>query len=385
MVVSANPARNGGDRLRLLRRSVAVGTLTLLYSLSASPSFAQESEVDREWPTRFGTVRRLTELRDEVRALGDAAPRGAADWLEGARRFGKRIRYFDRRPGDWSTRPGFLSPGAPDLESGWESPFADLEEFRMPAVLVHRRTGVEFIWVSGGTFLLGSRTDEAGRDRMDEGPIERVSVSGFYLARTEITFAQWEAASRLSKQATPQRPSWSLDDHPVCNLNAGSTEAWCGALEFRLPTEAEWEWASSGPENRVYPWGNAWSDTLANWDDNRKEDGSCDGFSRSAPVGSFLSGASWCGALDMAGNVWEWVADPYTASFRGIEAGAENPRAIEPESSPQTGKPAPVGSLRVCRGGAWSHTERDCRTAYRFNRPNNFASPMVGFRPALPR
>ena len=123
---------------------------------------------------------------------------------------------------------------------------------------------------------------------------------------------------------------------------------WHGAASYcewaggRLPTEAEWEYAARGPESNLYPWGNAPpSCELANYGDCSRV---------AVQVGSRPAGASWCGALDMAGNVWEWVND-WFGTYSGLLQ--ENPAG--PAS----------GEVPVLRGGGWHSPRWELRAAYR--------------------
>jgi len=131
-------------------------------------------------------------------------------------------------------------------------------------------------------------------------------------------------------------------DRPVVMVTWHGAAAYCEWAGGRLPTEAEWEYVARGPEGNLYPWGNTLPDcNLANF-------GTCIGVP--VNVGSRPAGASWCGALDMAGNVWEWVADrfgPYS------DLAQKNP--IGPDS----------GDVPVLRGGGWHSPHWELRAAYR--------------------
>ena len=231
--------------------------------------------------------------------------------------------------------------------------------------------GMEMLLVASGSFFMGSNARDASPN---EQPVTQTTISCFYLARHPVTNAQFEKFDPSHK--SKRMPS-ATDDHPVVyvsSLEAVKYCQWLSAQEkrkYRLPTEAEWEYAARGIDGRTYPWGEKLErGDLANFADKRtnfawRDLEIDDGYAETSPVGAYPKGVSPSGIDDMAGNVWEWCLDFFT-NYSGKER--MNPRG--PES----------GAKRVYRGGSWKSRASSLRATTRnFNMPQ-YSSNDVGFR-----
>jgi formylglycine-generating enzyme required for sulfatase activity len=164
-----------------------------------------------------------------------------------------------------------------------------------------------------------------------------------------------------------------FEEYPVTGVTWSQARTYCKWARRRLPSEAEWEKAARGQDGWTYPWGNNEPNgNLLNYcdincNDTLKDNRSNDRFAQAAPAGSYPAGASPYGALDMAGNVWEWVEDWYNDAFYTLSPG-QNP------SGPS------FGSFRVVRGSSWKSPLLDIRITMRlYYSPNTFLESL-GFR-----
>jgi iron(II)-dependent oxidoreductase len=231
--------------------------------------------------------------------------------------------------------------------------------------------------------MMGSdpEVDEWAQD--DEQPQHVVALDGYAITKYEITNEQYARCVESTvcegeiddKLADPE-----YADHPVVNVSWYEARTFCRWVGGRLPTEAEWEYAARGQEGYIYPWGNEFDCARGNFDDETDfteetvlGQVGCDGFVQTAPVGSFPEGASWCGAHDMAGNVWEWTADWYDVGYYA-HSPVENPTSSE------------TGEYRVLRGGSWWDNNPDnvqpalLRCAFRRGTRPDDDGDNIGFR-----
>ena len=262
--------------------------------------------------------------------------------------------------------------GASDSErKSIASEIARLESGKAPepaqptAKTITSRTGMKLALVPGGVYTLGQAGGQA-----DEKPVRKVTLNPFYIGVYEVTNAQF-------RRFNPRHETSQYSKGPNCPAvgitwsQANDYCAWLSRAEratYRLPTEAEWEAAARGTDERIYPWGNNASTRLLNWGNPKNKAASrADGHLFAAPVGSYPKGASPFGCLDMAGNVWEWCMDWYAADAYA-KGTATNPRG------PRGGKE------KVLRGGSWYHSATLARSANRHKLDPRSRQPSVGFR-----
>jgi len=163
------------------------------------------------------------------------------------------------------------------------------------------------VLIPAGTFTRGSAH---GDD--DERPVHQKKLPAYRIDRTEVTRAMY-AACVAARQCTAVEIDLLAEPNlPMTNLSWHEARGFCAFANGRLPTEDEWEKAARGSDAREYPWGDQLDCAHANWG-NFENEGPCAGRNpgKPAPVGSYPQGASPFGVLDLAGNVWEWVADKY--------------------------------------------------------------------------
>lgn len=229
------------------------------------------------------------------------------------------------------------------------------------------QTYPEMIEVQGGTFTMGD-TEMEGYE--DEQPAHEVTLNTFSISKTPITVAQYRAYCKATGKSMPVTPTWGwIDNHPIVNVSWHDAVAYTDWLadkmdkNYRLPTEAEWEYAArGGNQSKGNKYAGARSLDGVGWYGENLETGS------THPVAQ--KRANELGIYDMIGNVREWCRDWYGLDYYA-NSPADNPRG--PAS----------GSYRVLRGGSWCGTASNCRVAYRNYYDPSHRYAFYGFRVVL--
>lgn len=235
------------------------------------------------------------------------------------------------------------------------------------------------IYIPAGTFQMGC--DPEHNDGYycfgDQTPLHIVYLDAYFIDKTEVTNAMYSLCEATGVCAAPaSASSWTRPDYynnqeysnyPVINIDWDRANDYCIWAGGSLPTEAQWEKAARGnSDTRAFPWGDQNPDcTLANFEDYDGIHDMCVG--DTSIVGSYPLGSSPYGLLDVAGNVWEWVADWYSPTYY----------ATSPDTNP-TGPE--TGSLKILRGGCYTYREEGLRVAFRLSNSPTDTSYAIGFR-----
>ena len=276
------------------------------------------------------------------------------------------------------TAPAVTASTAPPQAARSEAPVKTVKTWKEPV------TGMDFVWVPGGCFLMGSPQTEKGRDQ-DEAPVHEVCVDGFWMGKVEVTNGQFRKFQPNHDSRDYSGFSLNGDNQPAVYVSwtdAVNFAQWLqtkngGQYRFRLPTEAEWEYSCrAGAETARY-WGDTPAGTCSHenvadqtafrqWAVDNVHD--CDdGYAATAPVGSFQPNPF--GLYDMLGNVWEWCLDVYS-----VDAYIRHDRK-NPLNSNES-----LGSDRVIRGGSWHSGPNGVRCAERGSGLPGGMNDDLGFR-----
>jgi len=218
-------------------------------------------------------------------------------------------------------------------------------------------SGPEMLMIPAGTFRMG---DIQGGGESNEKPVHSVSVGQFAMGKFEVTFAEYDKFAEATGREKPNDKGWGRGNRPVINVSWNDATAYAKWLsnqtgkQYRLPTEAEWEYAARAGTETKYWWGNSIDRSKANYGNNLK---------KTAPVGLFS--ANKFGLYDTVGNVWEWTCSEYDSKYNGKE------KACIDENS---------NKYRMLRGGSWIDIPWYVRTANRSWDTPDFRNGNSGFR-----
>jgi formylglycine-generating enzyme required for sulfatase activity len=231
----------------------------------------------------------------------------------------------------------------------------------------------DMVKIPAGTFTMGN--DKAGPG---DRPAHTVTLKAFLVDKTEVTAGAYAACvtsgactarnvhSKKGSSASVYGCNTEQErgNHPANCVDREQAEAYCAFANKRLPTEAEWEYAARGPEDREYPWGNGAPTSCAQATVSGIG-GECGQRKGTLPVGSASEGASAFGVLDMAGNVFEWVADGYS------------PYTADPATDPSV----PLGNKKgIIRGGSWDYSAVATKATLRTSWVADAGNASIGFR-----
>ena len=234
------------------------------------------------------------------------------------------------------------------------------------STIISDKDNMILLYVPADEFTMGSETND------DEKPIHKVNLDAFWIDQTEVTNQKYslcveadvckEPINKRSFDRSRYYGDGDFDNYPVIYVDWNMAKTYCEWARRRLPTEAEWEKAARGIGGRFYPWsGSAPTVSLLNYKSNVGD---------TTEVGKYPDGASPYGAVDMAGNVGEWVADWYSDTYY--------------QRSLLTNPPGPdIGEYRVVRGGSWISDNNSVRSTYRNWFPPTATNNILGFRCAM--
>ncbi len=216
--------------------------------------------------------------------------------------------------------------------------------------------GGMMVRIPAGEFIMGSDSGDP-----DEMPVHLVYLDEFYIDKHEVINTEYSKCFSAGVCGMNEKYKGFLDPlQPVVGVTWHQADTYCKWVGKRLPTEAEWEKAARGIDGRTYPWGEG-------IDCSKAKFYKCGREWKTEPVGSYPSGAGPYGAMDMAGNVWEWTADLYDANYY-------------PDSPNRNPKGPAAGRYRVLRGGSWNFNRYYLRASARFRKPPGATLNSCGFR-----
>lgn len=373
-----DPNLDKGDFVFALTKSVQSAPLPPTVKPPSVPSVSvedlkrkadQEEQVQLAWVTRLNTMKSLYNKAKQFEDRESATP---GDKEEFWRRFIDA--YGEDNP--YSREDNAMLADASARRANWGKVKQQYQQqpVQKPSATVADIAGIVMVSIPGGTFSMGSTTVGS-----DARPVHTVTVSGFEMGKYEVTQGQYQSVMGTN----PSRDRGVGDNNPVYYVSWWNAIRFCNALSrraglqecynestgvcdfsktgYRLPTEAEWEYACRAGTTTTYNLGNNESDLArTGWYYSNSNTGR-DGMTQ--PVGKKTPNA-W-GLYDMHGNVWEWCHDWY-GSYSGESA--TNPTGAQ------------SGSYRVLRGGSWAYLAHSCRSAFRYGSTPSDTVNFIGFR-----
>ena len=229
----------------------------------------------------------------------------------------------------------------------------------------------DMVFVPDGFFTMGSN-----EGNNNERPAHKVYLKAFFIDKYEVSNALYKKFIEATGHRNPKYwddERFNAPDQPVVGVSYDDAIAFAMWAGKRLPTEAEWEKAVRGKDQRIWPWGNKWDPDLdPDWDPDTEDHyaniyGKNDGYEFTSPVDSYPQGASPYGALNMSGNAWEWCADWYDEDYY--------------HDSPLFNPKGPAkGTMRVLRGGSWVNKVDSVQTTKRIRNYPDVRTDFYGFR-----
>ena len=386
-----SPALAEGEQRLAMARQAQADRLAENQAFREHLDSFEEALKQEDFDKAAGHLARIRELRPDAPGLAEGEQRLEAAKQAQAERLAELARQRQAeaareaelfegalRQGDLDgaashlERARELHPAAPVLVEGEQRlaearQAAELERQRLESEARVREAVGKMVSIPGGTFRMG---DLSGEGYDSEKPVHTVIVSPFKLGKYEVTFAQWDAcvADGGCGGYRPDDEGWGRGNRPVINVSWDDAQTFISWLNvrtgghYRLPTEAEWEYAARAGSTTKYSWG----------DDIGRNRANCDGCGsqwdakQTAPVGAFAANA-W-GLHDMHGNLLEWTQDCSNDSYRGAPS----------DGSAWTG--GGDCSWRVIRGGSWLYLPRYLRSALRFRNARSNRDDNLGFR-----
>jgi len=376
-----------------------------------------EDELKKAAEIRMRAEAEARKLSEEIRKNEEAEARKKQEEFEKQRKALAEEKERKRKEDEEKLAAARAEQEAKDAEDRKKRAALAAQDLPKEVLLdLGEKVTMPFVLVPGGTFKMGTTVDAAkelakaagidAKEYLMEAPPRTVKVEPFYISKAPVSVAQFRrfaeatgyktAAERVGEAFVLQDKQWKRvkgaswknpgfkqgDDHPAVLLSYRDCEAlvaWASRLSpqpMRLPTESEWEYAARGAENRLYPWGNEWDARRANFGDKQLSvmigdaQGSAvdDGNAFTSPTGAY-DNASWCGALDMSGNVLQWCSDVFE----------EYPKSNAPQLQVEA-EDIPPDAKRVLRGGSFLVGPADLRSAARRSSNPRAASVEFGVR-----